>query len=91
MNLRRLSLILPIVAAPALVGCRDRALPPLSHLGGLVLLATLAVPAFAHLLSALAIAVLTCAVLVLVAVWEHLSLRGGAHGTLAPKSPADHA
>jgi len=28
MNLRRLSLILPIVAAPALVGCRDRALPP---------------------------------------------------------------
>jgi low temperature requirement protein LtrA len=66
--------------------CGDRALPPLSHLVGLVLLAVLAMPAFAHLLSALAIAALTCAVLVLVAVWEHLSLRGGAHGTVFSSS-----
>jgi low temperature requirement protein LtrA len=57
----------------------DRPLPPLSHLAGLALLATLAVPAFAHLLSALGIAVLACAVLVLVAVWEHVSLRARAH------------
>jgi low temperature requirement protein LtrA len=61
----------------------DRPLPPLSHLTGLALLAALAVPAFAHLLSALAIVALACAVLVLVAVWEHVSLRARAHGVPA--------
>lgn len=55
----------------------DRPLPPLSHVVGLVLLALLAPAAFAHLLSALALAALVCAVLVLVATWEHVSLRGG--------------
>jgi len=58
----------------------DRPLPPLSHLVGLALLAALAVPAFAHLLSALAIATLACTVLVLVAVWEHVSLRARTNG-----------
>ena len=57
----------------------DRPLPPLSHLVGLALLAALSVPAFAHLLSALAIVGLACAVLVLVAAWEHVSLRARAH------------
>lgn len=52
-----------------------RARPPLSHLVGLALLAALAVPAFAHRLSAVAIAGLACAALVVVAAWEHLSLR----------------
>lgn len=55
--------------------CNDRPLPPLSHLVGLFMLATLAVPAFAHLLSALAVAALACAALVLVAAWEHVSHR----------------
>ena len=65
----------------------DRPLPPLSHIVGLVLLAALTLPAFAHLLSALALAAAVCGVLVFVAVWEHVSLRGpqapapaGAHG-----------
>ena len=60
---------------------QDRPLPPLSHLVGLGLLALLALPAFAHLLSALALAAGTSAVLLLVAAWEHVSLRAGrAHG-----------
>jgi low temperature requirement protein LtrA len=53
----------------------DRVLPPLSHLIGLALLAALAVPSFAHLLSALAVSGLACTTLVLVATWEHVSLR----------------
>jgi low temperature requirement protein LtrA len=61
--------------------CGDRPHPPLSHLVGLLVLAALAVPAFAHLLSALAIAGLACAALVLVAAWEHVSLRAPARGT----------
>jgi len=55
----------------------DRPLPPLSHMVGLLLLAALALPAFAHLLSALALAASVCAVLVIVAAWEHVSLRSG--------------
>ncbi|MCC7457308.1 MAG: low temperature requirement protein A [Nitrospira sp.] len=54
-----------------------RPLPPLSHLVGLVLLALLAIPAFAHALSALAIAASVCAALVIVAAWEQVSLRTG--------------
>jgi low temperature requirement protein LtrA len=54
---------------------RDRALPPLSHLVGLGLLALLALPAALHWLSALALMAGCVGVLVLVAVWEHLSLR----------------
>lgn len=61
----------------------DRRLPPLSHVAGLALLAAVAVPAFAHLLSALAVVALACGVLVLVAVWEHVSLRARAHGAPA--------
>jgi low temperature requirement protein LtrA len=55
--------------------CRDLPLPPLSHLVGLGLLALLAVPATLHWLSALALMGGCVGVLVLVAVWEHLSLR----------------
>ena len=51
----------------------DRRRPPLSHLFGLGLL-LLAVP-FAHALSALALAALTTAVLMLVAAWETLAVR----------------
>ena len=61
----------------------DRPWPPLSHLAGLALLAALAVAALSHLLSALAIIGLACSVLVLVAVWEHVSLRAHAHSTPA--------
>lgn len=61
----------------------DRPRPPLSHLVGLAMLAGLAVPAFAHLLSALAVVCLTSLVMVAVAVWEHVSLRAGAHEGLA--------
>jgi len=50
-------------------------LPPLSHLVGLLLLALMTVPAFMHLLSALALAALTAGVLLLTAAWEHVSLR----------------
>jgi hypothetical protein len=63
--------------------CNDRRLPPLSHVVGLALLAALAVPAFGHLLSALAVGALACAALVLVAAWEHLSLRTRAHAVPA--------
>lgn len=56
----------------------DRPLPPLSHLIGLLLLVALAVAAFAHLLSALAVSALTCMTLVVVAGWEQVSLRAGA-------------
>lgn len=54
----------------------ERPLPPLSHLVGLALLALLSVPAFSHLLSALAIAAAVNATLVLVVAWEQWSLRG---------------
>jgi low temperature requirement protein LtrA len=51
----------------------DRRGPPLSHLLGLVLL--LAAVPFAHALSALALAMLTTTILMLVAAWETVSLR----------------
>lgn len=53
----------------------DRPWPPLTHLADLAMLAALALPGFAHLLSALVIGFLACSVLVLDAVWEHVSLR----------------
>ncbi|HEY9240330.1 MAG TPA: low temperature requirement protein A [Burkholderiaceae bacterium] len=61
----------------------DQRLPPLSHLAGLGLLAALAVPAWAHWLSALEIVALASGVLVLVAAWEHLASR-----TRTPGVPA---
>jgi low temperature requirement protein LtrA len=54
---------------------RDRALPPLSHLAGLVLLALVAPAAINFHWSAVAVAATVLAILVLVAAWEHLSLR----------------
>ena len=84
--------IAAIIGGPALylagVGAfkwvsNERPLPPLSHLVGLGLLALLCLPAFAHLLSALAIAAATSATLVLVAAREQFSLRsprGAGHG-----------
>lgn len=53
----------------------NRILPPLSHLGGLVLLAALAVPAFSHAFTALQLGIATTAVMVVVAAWESLALR----------------
>jgi low temperature requirement protein LtrA len=58
---------------------RERKLPPLSHLVGLLLLALLAWPAALHWLSALAVLGGAVAVLVLVAAWEQMSLRGRPH------------
>jgi low temperature requirement protein LtrA len=52
-----------------------RRLPPLSHLAGLGMLLGLAPFAFAHLLSALALAWLTSTVLMVVAFWEWRALR----------------
>ncbi|WP_433589464.1 low temperature requirement protein A [Pseudomonas koreensis] len=53
----------------------DRPLPPLSHVAGLVLL-TLALPlALNHWFSALMLGALTTAIVVLVALWETLSVR----------------
>jgi low temperature requirement protein LtrA len=54
---------------------RERQLPPLSHLVGLLLLALLAWPAAMHWLSALGVMGGAVAVLVLVAAWEQVSLR----------------
>ena len=54
----------------------DLGWPPLSHLVGLGLLA-LSI-ALVPVLSPLALAAVTVAILVLVAIWEHLSLRGKA-------------
>ena len=54
-----------------------RRTPPLSHMAGVALLLLLAIPAAMHLLSALALGVLTSAVLVLVAAWEWIALRRG--------------
>jgi low temperature requirement protein LtrA len=51
----------------------DRWRPPLSHVIGLALL--LAAIPFAHALSALALAALTTAILMLVAIWETVALR----------------
>lgn len=53
----------------------DRPWPPFSHLSGLAMIAVLFVPAWMHLLSALALAGLIAGVLVVVALWESVSLR----------------
>lgn len=54
----------------------ERRSPPLSHLGGLLLLLFALLPAaFAHLFSALALGAITTGILVLVAVWESVALR----------------
>lgn len=58
---------------------RERAWPPLSHAVGLLLLALLAIPAALHWLSALALMGSAVAVLLVVAAWEQMSLRGRAH------------
>ncbi len=49
--------------------------PPLSHVVGLVLLALAAVPGFLHLVSALVLAAMCSAALVVAAVWEHRATR----------------
>ena len=53
----------------------QRPTPPLSHMAGLVLLLLLAIPAAMHVLSALALGLLTSTVLVIVATWEWLALQ----------------
>lgn len=55
-----------------------RPLPPLSHLAGLALLVGLAPFAFQHAFSALTLGLLTTIVLMLVAIWEWLSLNRSA-------------
>ncbi|MCC6854194.1 MAG: low temperature requirement protein A [Rubrivivax sp.] len=55
---------------------RRRTRPPLSHLVGLGLLALLGWAGLRHAPSALALHAAATAVLLLCAVWEHLSLRG---------------
>ena len=52
----------------------DRSTPPLSHLAGIAMLAVFS--PFAASLSALALATLTTAILLVVATWETLALRG---------------
>lgn len=52
-----------------------RPTPPLSHMAGLAMLLSLAIPAFMHLLSALALGLLTSLVLVIVATWEWIALH----------------
>lgn len=59
---------------------RRRTRPPLSHLVGLVLLALLAWAGLRHAPSALWLHAAASAVLVLCALWEHLSLRGRGRG-----------
>jgi low temperature requirement protein LtrA len=54
---------------------RNRPLPPLSHLGGLVLLALIAPAAINFHWSAVTVAATVLAILILVAALEHLSLR----------------
>ncbi len=57
----------------------DRPRPPLSHLGGLLMLCALLPPALAHLLPALALSVLTTAILMVVAIWESVALGRPLH------------
>jgi low temperature requirement protein LtrA len=86
--------ILAVLGGPALyllgVGSfkwstSGRAQPPLSHLVGLGLLAALALTAMSHWLSAVGLAAASAAMLLVVAVWEHMSLRA------APASHRRHA
>lgn len=62
--------------------CSDRRLPPLSHLAGLGAILAILPVALLHWLSAMALAGLTTAVLLVVATWEVRSLRAAAtwHG-----------
>nr|WP_315224660.1 low temperature requirement protein A [uncultured Albidiferax sp.] len=53
----------------------SRALPPLSHIVGLVLLGLLCIPASQHAFSAMGLSAATAAVLWVVAIWESRSLR----------------
>lgn len=52
----------------------ERRAPPLSHLVGLALLASLAVPAFRHALTALQLSACTTAIMLAVAAWERKAL-----------------
>lgn len=79
-----LAAIVAIIGGPALylLGCtlfkwvtNDRVAPPLSHLMGLGLLVTLVPIALSYHVSALLLSVLTTMILIMVAVWESLSLR----------------
>lgn len=54
-----------------------RPLPPFSHMAGLALLLALAPFAFRHAFSALTLGMLTTGAMILVAVWEWLSLHRG--------------
>jgi len=60
---------------------RGSRLPPLSHLAGITALLGMALAAPALHLSALALLVASAGLLIVVAVWEHLSLRHRAHGS----------
>ena len=53
----------------------QRRFPPFSHMAGLAVLIALAVPAFGHAFSALALGWLTTGTFMLVAAWEWLSLH----------------
>jgi len=53
----------------------DRSLPPLSHLGGLLMLLVVLPLGLQQVFSALVLGALTTAVLVIVAVWENRALR----------------
>lgn len=64
------SALYPISVGGLKLVSNDRPWPPLSHISELALLAALAVPAFAHLLSALALVSLACSFLVIVAAWD---------------------
>lgn len=53
----------------------SRAMPPLSHIVGLVLLGLLCIPASQHAFSAMGLSAATATVLWVVAIWESRSLR----------------
>ena len=59
----------------------QRRAPPLSHMAGLLLLLALTPIAWSHLLSSLALGVATTVVVLLVAAWETISLRGPQHAS----------
>lgn len=63
----------------------SRRWPPASHLAGLLAFAAVAPAAFAHAFGALELAILSTAILVVVAVWENIALRAGTAGR--PASP----
>ena len=57
----------------------QRRTPPLSHMAGLLLLLALTPVALSHVFSALALGVATTVVVLLVAAWETIALRGPTH------------